>query len=475
MNFTVQMIDMSQPNLAKRPNSQSDSQSEWAESKLIVLKYGGMSLCSADHVKRAAEHVAELATQGYRVMAVVSAMGKTTDELLSLAYSVSSQPNRRELDMLLSTGERVSMALFSMALTDSIAKRGGQAKAISFTGSQAGILTSDTHSNAAIIDVRPVRVQEELDKGNVVILAGFQGVSPTTKEITTLGRGGTDVTAVAMAIALGAVQCEILKEVPGVMTADPKVVPTAKVIAHLTHAQLLDMTFWGAKVLHYRSVELAAKASLPIVVRLAHTSDSQSATSVFSLVQSTEVLPDGGSRTMTPQSTFEKSEILAVNSHSRVLKLTVKGPGSNKNSLSSAYKIMQSALSSASLPVPLILNSQAVNGQTAKAQAAEDAVEFLITGPAEVLEAQNQLFKQPQNATTFEVAAEALASVTATCNGAAATALQQHLLEAIETHPEIQVTRVLIGTQSLTFLVPADTATLTIQTLHAFISKMPVF
>ncbi len=249
---------------------------------LLVLKFGGMSLATAEQIRAAAKRVAEIRASGCNVIAVVSAMGSTTDGLIQLAYSVSPRPNRRELDMLLSTGERVSMSLFSMALTDALAKSHKDAKAISFTGSQAGLFTNETHSNARIIDVKSIRVQEELNKGNVVILAGFQGVSPLTKEITTLGRGGTDVTAVAMAAAFRATRCDILKEVPGVMSADPKLAPHARLLEHLTHQQLLDMTFWGAKVLHYRSVELALTHKVPLRVGLAHlgTSHADNGTSI---------------------------------------------------------------------------------------------------------------------------------------------------------------------------------------------------
>ena len=158
---------------------------------LVVQKYGGMSLSSPEQIRAAARRVAKLRAGGTNVIAVVSAMGAATDGLVQLAYSVSPKPNRRELDMLLSTGERVSMALFSMALSDALAELVPSAKAISFTGSQAGVLTDETHSNARIIDIKSIRVREELTRGNVVILAGFQGVSPKTKEITTLGRGGS--------------------------------------------------------------------------------------------------------------------------------------------------------------------------------------------------------------------------------------------------------------------------------------------
>ena len=177
---------------------------------IIVQKYGGACLETPAKIRAVAGSLADLHRLGHRVVAIVSAMGKTTDELVKMAYQVSPHPNRRELDMLLTTGERISMSLMSMALSDF------GVPAISFTGSQAGLMTDESHSSARIIDVRPVRVREELDRGRIVVLAGFQGVNPVTREITTLGRGGSDTTAVAMAAALKAERCEIIKEVDGV-------------------------------------------------------------------------------------------------------------------------------------------------------------------------------------------------------------------------------------------------------------------
>ena len=188
-------------------------------------------------------------------------MGKTTDELVRMAYQVSPHPNRRELDMLLTTGERISMSLMSMALSDL------GVPAISFTGSQAGVMTDESHSSARILDVRPIRVREELDRGRIVVLAGFQGVNPVTKEITTLGRGGSDTTAVAMAAALKAECCEIIKEVDGVCSADPRIVANATPLRRLDFATLSEMCFWGAKVLHFRSVELAQSQNVPLVIK----------------------------------------------------------------------------------------------------------------------------------------------------------------------------------------------------------------
>ena len=172
---------------------------------IIVQKYGGVCLETPAKIRAVARSLADLHGRGYRVVAIVSAMGKTTDQLIQMAYQVSPTPNRRELDMLLTTGERISMSLMSMALSDL------GVPAISFTGSQAGVMTDDSHSSARILDVRPIRVREELDRGRVVVLAGFQGVNPVTREVTTLGRGGSDTTAVAMAAALKAERCEIIK------------------------------------------------------------------------------------------------------------------------------------------------------------------------------------------------------------------------------------------------------------------------
>src|SRR6185312_786801 len=227
----------------------------------IVQKYGGACLETPGKIRAIASSLADLHRRGHRVVAIVSAMGKTTDELVKMAYQVSPHPNRRELDMLLTTGERISMSLMSMALSDL------GAPAISFKGSQAGVMTDESHSSARILDVRPARVLEELGRGRIVVLAGFQGVNPRTKEITTLGRGGSDTTAVAMAAALKAERCEIIKEVDGICSADPRIVPDATPLRRLDFASLSEMCFWGAKVLHFRSVELAQSQNIPLYLR----------------------------------------------------------------------------------------------------------------------------------------------------------------------------------------------------------------
>jgi len=228
---------------------------------LVVQKYGGSSLTDADSIKRVARRIVETRKAGNEVCVVVSAMGDTTDELLDLAQQVSPLPPAREMDMLLTAGERISMALVAMA----IANLGHTAR--SFTGSQAGVITDSSHGKARIIDVTPGRIRGALDNGDVAIVAGFQGVSADSKDITTLGRGGSDTTAVALAAALHADVCEIYTDVDGVFTADPRIVHTARKIARLSTDEMLEMAAGGAKILHLRCVEYARRFDMPIHVR----------------------------------------------------------------------------------------------------------------------------------------------------------------------------------------------------------------
>jgi aspartate kinase len=227
---------------------------------IVVQKYGGSSVADPGRIRAVAERIVATARAGKRVCVVVSAMGDTTDELLALAGQISSAPPRRELDMLLSCGERISMALLSMA----IAELGHEA--ISFTGSQSGIMTNDRHSGARIIEVRPIRIQDELERGRIVIVAGFQGVS-YKREITTLGRGGSDTTAVALAAALGAEYCEICSDVAGVFSADPRVVDSATLLAALSHDEMQELAEHGARVMNPQAVEFARKAHIAIYAR----------------------------------------------------------------------------------------------------------------------------------------------------------------------------------------------------------------
>jgi aspartate kinase len=226
----------------------------------VVMKFGGSSVADAEKVRRVARRLVAAKEQGLRVVGTVSAMGKTTDGLIALANDVSPAPDPREMDMLLSTGERVSCALVAMAIHDL-----GH-EAVSLTGSQAGIETDSSHTKAKITQIRPFRVEAALDEGRIVLVAGFQGVSATTKDVTTLGRGGTDATAVALAAALGAA-CEIYSDVPGVFTADPRLVPAAKKLPRISYDEMLEMSASGAKVLMLRSVELARNHGVRVHAR----------------------------------------------------------------------------------------------------------------------------------------------------------------------------------------------------------------
>jgi len=227
---------------------------------IIVQKYGGSSVADVGKLRSVADRVMQTARRGHQVVVVVSAMGDTTDELLAMAKQLSPNPERRELDMLLSAGERISMALLSLAIRE----LGGDA--ISFTGSQSGIITNDRHVDARIIEVRPFRVQDELARGRIVVVAGYQGVS-YKREVTTLGRGGSDTTAVAMAAALDAEYCEICSDVDGVYSADPRVVPAAQRIGTLSYEETQEMAEAGAKVLNAQAVEFAKEKGIAIYAR----------------------------------------------------------------------------------------------------------------------------------------------------------------------------------------------------------------
>ena len=227
---------------------------------IIVQKYGGSSVSTVDKLKQVARLVATRAREGHRMVVVVSAMGDATDELLAKAQAVAGEPDRRELDMLLSVGERISMSLLAMAIREE------GLEAVSLTGSQSGIITTASHAQARIMEVRPFRVEDELDAGRVVIVAGYQGVS-YKREVTTLGRGGSDTTAVALAAALSAEACEIYSDVEGVFTADPRVVPDATPLAELGYAEMQELAEAGAKVLNAQAVEFAKQKNIAIYAR----------------------------------------------------------------------------------------------------------------------------------------------------------------------------------------------------------------
>jgi aspartate kinase len=271
---------------------------------IVVQKYGGSSVADADGIKRVARRIVDTHTAGHDVVVVVSAMGDTTDDLRDLAEQVTPSPPPRELDMLLTAGERISMALLAMA----IAELGHTAK--SFTGSQAGVITDSAHGKAKIIDITPGRIEAAIAQGSIAIVAGFQGVSQDTKDITTLGRGASDTTAVALAAALGAEVCEIYSDVDGVFTADPRLVRTARKLDRISTEEMLEMAAGGAKILHLRCVEYARRYGIPVHVR-----------SSFSLKEGTWIVPASqeGAETM-------EQAIIAGIAHDRSeAKITVVG------------------------------------------------------------------------------------------------------------------------------------------------------
>ncbi|HWD10854.1 MAG TPA: aspartate kinase [Solirubrobacteraceae bacterium] len=267
---------------------------------LIVMKFGGTSVADAERIKRAARRIVEKREQGYPVVAVLSARGKTTDELITMAAEVSPAPDPREMDMLLSSGERISCALCAMAIND-LGHR-----AISLTGSQAGIVTDESHTKALILDVRADRIRKALEEGNIVLVAGFQGVSQTAKNVTTLGRGGSDTSAVAVAAALGAEVCEIYTDVAGVYSADPRIVPDARKLPTVSFDEMLEMAASGAGVLQLRSLEYARNHGVRIHCR-----------SSFSDEPGTVVLAEG--------ETMEQPLITAVTHSVAEARLTLTG------------------------------------------------------------------------------------------------------------------------------------------------------
>ncbi|MEO3805568.1 aspartate kinase [Nonomuraea sp. B1E8] len=308
---------------------------------LVVQKYGGSSVADASCIKRVAQRIVATKKAGNDVAVIVSAMGDTTDELLDLAEQVSPLPPGRELDMLLTSGERISMALLAMA----IANLGHEAR--SFTGSQAGLITNSAHGKARIIDVTPSRISEAIDQGHIAIVAGFQGVSQDTKDITTLGRGGSDTTAVALAAALEADVCEIYTDVDGVYTADPRIVPAARQIPRISYDEMMEMAACGAKILHLRCVEYARRFSLPIHVR-----------SSFSTKEGTWVVSDPYN-----EGTEMEQPIISGVAHDRSeAKITVVGVPDKVGEAASIFK----TLADAEINIDMIVQnvSAAATGRT---------------------------------------------------------------------------------------------------------------
>lgn len=391
----------------------------------IVQKYGGVCLETPEKIRAVARSLADLHNRGHRVVAIVSAMGKTTDELIKAAYQVSPHPNRRELDMLLTTGERISMSLMSMALSDL------GAPAISFTGSQAGVMTDESHSSARILDVRPARVLEELGRGRIVVLAGFQGVNPRTKEITTLGRGGSDTTAVAMAAALKAERCEIIKEVDGICSADPRIVANAKPLRRLDFASLSEMCFWGAKVLHFRSVELAQSQNIPLFLRKWGNSEHST-------------------RVMKEVIGMENGKVLAVNSMARIEHVEIAS-----TNLSHGFEKFAQHLKQNGLSWPQVLASAFTAGKTRIMMTCE-------------LESLDTLLRTMERSKDLRKERETLSSVSLTCFGGVSSDLPFQAIQILQSHG-IVVDKYVLSPHSINLFVPVETREAAVTALHSLI------
>ncbi len=391
----------------------------------IVQKYGGVCLETPEKIRAVARSLADLHSRGHRVVAIVSAMGKTTDELIKAAYQVSPHPNRRELDMLLTTGERISMSLMSMALSDL------GAPAISFTGSQAGVMTDESHSSARILDVRPARVLEELGRGRIVVLAGFQGVNPRTKEITTLGRGGSDTTAVAMAAALKAERCEIIKEVDGICSADPRVVANAKPLRRLDFASLSEMCFWGAKVLHFRSVELAQSQNIPLFLRKWGNSEHST-------------------RVMKEVIGMESGKVLAVNSMARIEHVEIAS-----TNLSHGFEKFAQHLKQNGLSWPQVLVSAFTAGKT----------RIMMTCESETLDT---LLRTLERSKDLRKGRETLSSVSLTCFGGVSSDLPFRAIQILQNHGII-ADKYVLSPHSLNLFVPVESREAAVKALHSLI------
>lgn len=392
---------------------------------MIVQKYGGATLADPDKIKSVASRISQQSKET-SLLVVVSAMGKTTNSLIDLANQVSSHPQRREMDMLLTVGERISMSLLSMALNEL------GCPAISFTGSQAGIFTDDSHVNAFIKDVKAFRVEEALKNNMVVILAGFQGVSPQTKEITTLGRGGSDTSAVAMAAAFHAERCEILKDVPAVFTADPHIAKQAKPLTELNYDQLMEMTFWGAKVLHYRSVELAKMRDVTLYIGPASNKTSD------------------GTIVKKGLNMFETCTALSINSHELVV-----GIHCQNHDPAAALQDLHKLFEENQIAFPQLLHCEIVQNKT----------DFLLTGPQEIILA---VKKELKNKSQFTLLPQEYSTVTVTCTGATSPEMTEKILKILS-EKNLRCYKVLLSAMSITVLIDAPDRKKTIEVLHSLI------
>ena len=300
---------------------------------IVVMKFGGTSVADARHIIDAARRMVRAREEGHPVVAVLSARGETTDQLVAMAHEISREPHPREMDMLLSTGERISCALCAMALNDL------GTSAISLSGSQAGIVTDASHTKARIVDVRADRIKAGLDEGNVVLVAGFQGVSTASRDVTTLGRGGSDTTAVALAAALGADVCEIYTDVDGVFSADPRIVPDARKLPVLSFEEMLEMSASGARVLQLRSVEYARNYGVRIHVRPSFGDGS-------------------GTLVLSEEETMERPLITAVTHSTEDARVTLTGVPDRPGIAARIF----GALAAADVNVDMIVQNEPVSG-----------------------------------------------------------------------------------------------------------------
>jgi aspartate kinase len=392
---------------------------------LIVKKYGGSSVATAEKIKAIAQKMKAETLKGNQLIIIVSAMGDTTDHLVGLSREITQTPSQRELDMLLSSGERISMALMAMAL------QAEGLEAISFTGSQSGVMTDSSHSSARILEIKPIRVKEEIQNKKTVIIAGFQGVDPKSKEVTTLGRGGSDTTAVAVAAHFNAYRCDILTDVKGLYTCDPRIAGTnPHFISELDYHTTLEMAYWGARVLHYRSVELAERKNIPVRVSL--SSDESSGTLIHQM---------------------ENVEIKTVNYNASLLALKLTGV----NDLAQALALIAEAVHTQKMPAPQLVYEKATQqGRELFLTAPEEQYETIVKSVSKV--AQNKKLQAPTADTDFS-------SVTLTGRGLVNSVLSYEIPSVLQKN-EIQVHEVVVTPLSLTFIVKKDLVQKAAKILH---------
>ena len=389
----------------------------------IVQKYGGASLSETKKINAIAQRILKQKQTGDEIVVVVSAIGRTTDGLLAQAKEICSQPDLRELDVILNTGELVSSAMLSMALIH----LGCPAR--SFNGSQAGISTDQTFSNARIRDIDSRGIERALRDGEVAVIAGFQGMTDEGS-LTTLGRGGSDTSAVAIAATLGADRCEILKDVPAIFSANPNLVPDAFPLHEIDYETLLDMTFWGAKVLNYRSVEIGHFFSVPLYVGPAHSQQE-------------------GTLIKKELCMLEGSKIISLNSHEIVLNLKVP-----ENTLPKALTWLNRFLDQYKIPQPQILHSTIGPEET----------NIFLTGPKEVLLAIAE--QSPSSETRSDI----LSSVTATCMGSTSLDLMEKIANSLEDQ-NIKVKSLYIGPRSISVFIAQSMHENALKALHQLIKR----